>query len=203
MWSIPPAPRTCGSTTTRPPPPRPTHSAARRSKRALYALGDDRAARQRLAMRNGLAAIGGNPGWFARKAWGELQFFALQYFDDMRARRAIFWLPPAEVAAAAARRWPVAGAAARRHGRAVAVPTARATRQCSRTHASQRVAAGALMRAGVFVPWALYTLLTAGLFHTELRQIGRRSPGAAALRRAGAGPAAGQARALACAPPEP
>ncbi len=67
------------------------------AKRALYALGDDRAARQRLASANGLAAIAGNSGWFFAKAWGEAQkFFALQFFDDMRARRAI-WVPPAEV----------------------------------------------------------------------------------------------------------
>jgi 4-amino-4-deoxy-L-arabinose transferase-like glycosyltransferase len=67
------------------------------AKRELYALGDDRAARQRLATERGTAAILGNPAWFAGKAWGEAQtFFALQFFDDMRDRRAI-WVPPHEV----------------------------------------------------------------------------------------------------------
>jgi hypothetical protein len=67
------------------------------AKKQLYALGDDRAARQRLASANGTAAIVGHPVWFLQKAWGQTQqFFALEYFDDMRERRAI-WVPPLEV----------------------------------------------------------------------------------------------------------
>ncbi|HEU5100144.1 MAG TPA: glycosyltransferase family 39 protein, partial [Roseiflexaceae bacterium] len=67
------------------------------AKRQLYALGDDRAARQRLASANGAAAILTQPAWFLSKAWGQArQFFALEYFDDMRERRAI-WVPPLEV----------------------------------------------------------------------------------------------------------
>lgn len=139
------------------------------AKRALYELGDDRAARQRLAMRNGLAAIGGDPGWFARKAWGEAQkFFALQYFDDMRARRAI-WLPPAEVwlrLLLGDGLWLVlllGGTAGlwlyQRPG---------ATRQQPHTRFTAHGCWCSDAR-WVFVPWALYTLLTAGLFHTELR----------------------------------
>jgi len=67
------------------------------AKKQLYALGDDRAARQRLAGANGAAAIRAHPAWFLQKAWGEAkQFFALEYYDDMRDRRAI-WVPPLEV----------------------------------------------------------------------------------------------------------
>jgi 4-amino-4-deoxy-L-arabinose transferase-like glycosyltransferase len=66
-------------------------------KAQLYAMGDDRAARQQLATQRGLAAIAENPRHFAGKAWDELlHFFALEYADDMRERRAI-WVPPAEV----------------------------------------------------------------------------------------------------------
>ena len=66
-------------------------------KAQLFALGDDRLARQRLASQRGAAAILADPQRFAVKAWGEAtKFFALQYWDDMRARRAI-WVPPLEV----------------------------------------------------------------------------------------------------------
>lgn len=66
-------------------------------KQQLYALGDDRAARQELATERGIAAIFSHPDHFAAKAWGEIQhFFALEYTDDMRARPVI-WVPPAEV----------------------------------------------------------------------------------------------------------
>ncbi|MDQ2999511.1 MAG: glycosyltransferase family 39 protein, partial [Chloroflexota bacterium] len=67
------------------------------AKKQLYALDDDLAARQQLATTNGIAAIRTHPIWFLHKAWGEAQqFFALEYFDDMRDRRAI-WLAPLEV----------------------------------------------------------------------------------------------------------
>jgi 4-amino-4-deoxy-L-arabinose transferase-like glycosyltransferase len=66
-------------------------------KAQLFALGDDRLARQRLATQQGLAAITADPQRFAAKAWGELtKLFALEYSDDMRARPVI-WLPPVEV----------------------------------------------------------------------------------------------------------
>ena len=69
------------------------------AKRELYALGNDRAARQSLATKRGIAEIRSNPAWFAAKAWNEAKaFFALQYFDEMREKRAI-WLSPAEVLA--------------------------------------------------------------------------------------------------------
>src|SRR5206468_8950855 len=41
------------------------------AKKQLYALGDDRAARQRLATTNGAAAIRSHPAWFLQKGWGE------------------------------------------------------------------------------------------------------------------------------------
>lgn len=67
------------------------------AKRQLYALGDDRAARQRLATANGIEQISAHPGWFAVKMWGETQkLFGLEYFDDLRERRAI-WVPLGEV----------------------------------------------------------------------------------------------------------
>jgi hypothetical protein len=119
-------------------------------KQQLYALGDDRAARQRIALARGVAVITSDPLRFLGKSWDQAkQFFALQYFDDLRERRAI-WLPPTEV-------W-------------------------------LRLLLGdgmwlVLLLAGVaglwlapiadprwlFVPWALYTLLTAVVFHVELR----------------------------------
>ncbi len=66
-------------------------------KAQLYALGEDRLARQQLATRNGIAAITTHTHHFMRKAWQELRaFFALEYTDDMLARPAI-WVPPPEV----------------------------------------------------------------------------------------------------------
>ena len=67
------------------------------AKRELYALGDDRAARQTLASRRGVEEITGNGGWFAQKVWGEAKkFFALQHFDELREKRAI-WVPPTAI----------------------------------------------------------------------------------------------------------
>ncbi|GIV97032.1 MAG: hypothetical protein KatS3mg057_1689 [Herpetosiphonaceae bacterium] len=66
-------------------------------KRQLYAMGEDRGGRARLATRMGLRAIAADPARFAAKSWRELQaFFALEQVDDMRARPAI-WVRPAEV----------------------------------------------------------------------------------------------------------
>lgn len=129
-------------------------------KRQLYALGDDRAGRQRLALARGVAAITGDPGRFAVKVWGEAQrFFALQFFDDLRDRRAI-WVSPAEV-------WlrvvlgdgvwlvflfgGVMGMWLMASERAAGI---------------QRVL---LDLRWLLVPWVLYTLVTALVFHVELR----------------------------------
>ncbi|MEF3274352.1 MAG: hypothetical protein K6356_08125 [Chloroflexus sp.] len=68
-------------------------------KAQLYALGDDRLLRQRLATERGIAAIMLDPGRFVAKMGRELRrFFALEHTDDMRARPAI-WVPTGEVAA--------------------------------------------------------------------------------------------------------
>jgi len=130
-------------------------------KAQLFALGDDRLARQRLASERGLAAILADPGWFAAKAGGELlKFFALEFSDDMRARPAI-WVPPAEV-------WLrlllgdglwllllLAGG----YG------LARALLAGARRGGLSALAAPAWLLA----PWALYVLLTTLIFHVELR----------------------------------
>lgn len=66
-------------------------------KQQLYAMGEDRGGRQQLSMQQGRAAILADPARFTTKAWVEAKkFFALEYFDDLRARRAI-WVPPLEV----------------------------------------------------------------------------------------------------------
>ncbi|MBA3947262.1 MAG: glycosyl transferase [Herpetosiphonaceae bacterium] len=66
-------------------------------KRQLYALGDDRAARQRLATQRGLQDLVAAPAQVLAKGWHEAQnLVALQYFDDLRTRPAI-WVPPVEV----------------------------------------------------------------------------------------------------------
>ena len=121
-------------------------------KAQLYALGEDRATRQRLATERGLAAIAADPGRFAAKAWGEAQkFFALQFFDDMRERRAI-WVPPHEV-------W-----LRLLLGDGVWLLT------LFGGLAGLWLAPGSLRGARwLFVPWALYVLLTALVFHVELR----------------------------------
>lgn len=120
-------------------------------KRQLYALGDDMAARQRLATERGLAAIVTDPQRFGAKVWRETRlFFALQFFDDMRDRPAI-WVPPLQVwlrLLLGDGLWLItllAGVAG-----AWLAPARR----------------WALVIAG---PWALYVLLTALIFHVEIR----------------------------------
>jgi hypothetical protein len=66
-------------------------------KAQLYALGDDRAARQTLSTRRGIQVIRDDPARFARKAATEARkLVALEYWDDLRQRPAI-WVPPLEV----------------------------------------------------------------------------------------------------------
>lgn len=66
-------------------------------KQQLYAMGEDRGGRQQLSIQQGRAAILADPARFMTKVWGEAKkFFALEYFDDLRTRRAI-WVPPLEV----------------------------------------------------------------------------------------------------------
>ncbi|GAB4192597.1 MAG: hypothetical protein OHK0022_06860 [Roseiflexaceae bacterium] len=169
------------------------------AKRQLYALGEDRAARQQLASQRGLEAIRSNPGWFLAKAWGEAKrFFALEYFDDMRARRAI-WLPPAEVwlrlllgdalwllllLAGATGLW-LAGTPTQRFqttwqfggkkggvGASPHIPPHPPRGRNEALSKAKRIEWVLALLADprmVLVPWALYTLLTAMIFHVELR----------------------------------
>jgi|GEM_PF-398606 len=148
-------------------------------KAQLYALGEDRLARQQLAAQRGIDVITNNPGHFAGKAWNELQaFFALEYADDMRNRQAI-WIPPAEVwtrlllgdalwlllilgGTVGLTRCAIAGVLTRSPGNAgMGGPDARNFRQ--------KVAVCLRNPVWLFLPWALYIVLTAMLFHVELR----------------------------------
>ncbi|HYF63341.1 MAG TPA: glycosyltransferase family 39 protein [Herpetosiphonaceae bacterium] len=120
-------------------------------KAQLYAMGDDRVGRSKLASQRGLAALAGNPGWVAAKSWGEFRkFWALEQTDDMLARPAI-WVRPAEV-------WLrlllgdglwlatlIAGGAG-----LLAMPLPRGLRP-------------------LLGLWALYTVFTGALFHVEYR----------------------------------
>ena len=66
-------------------------------KSILYALGDRRGDRQSLSMERGVAAITTDPGAFIGKMGAEARkLVALEYWDDMRTRQAI-WVPPLEV----------------------------------------------------------------------------------------------------------
>ncbi len=140
-------------------------------KRQLYALGDDRAARQRLALARGAALIAADPAHFLAKAWGEAQkFFALEYFDDMRERREI-WIPPLEVGSRLLLGdglWLVI-----LFGGVPGLWLA----QEPRTKNQESLGTGQFSALGsrfsdprwLFVPWVLYTVLTALVFHVELR----------------------------------
>lgn len=147
-------------------------------KRQLYALGDDRGARQRLAMQRGITVIAADPARFAAKAWGEAKkFVALEYWDDLRTRRAI-WVPPLEVwlrlllgdgvwllvlLGGIVGVWLARDAETRRGG----------NRETGRQgDEKDRSANHQLLTLGVkwlLVPWALYVLLTGLIFHVELR----------------------------------
>lgn len=66
-------------------------------KNTLYALGEDRGQRQSRSMERGIAAIAADPAAFFGKVGGEARkLVALEYWDDMRNRQAI-WVPPLEV----------------------------------------------------------------------------------------------------------
>lgn len=124
------------------------------AKAALYALGDDRLARQRLAGARGMAAITGDPARFAAKAWREARaFVALPAFDDLRTRRAI-WVEPAEVAL-----------------RLVLGDGLWLVVLCATLAGWWLAPRGtvALDLRWIAVPWAAYLLLTAILFHVEPR----------------------------------
>jgi dolichyl-phosphate-mannose-protein mannosyltransferase/tetratricopeptide repeat protein len=141
------------------------------AKKQLYALGDDRAARQRLATSNGTAAIRTHPAWFLQKAWGEAkQFFALEYFDDMRERRAI-WMPPLEVwlrLALGDGLWLLLlfGGVI---GFWLAPPRIYDLRLTIDDDSGSNRKSKIVNPKWLFVPWVVYILLTSMLFHVELR----------------------------------
>ncbi len=119
-------------------------------KRELYALGEDRGARQRLALQQGLAAISAEPERFWAKAWREAKtFVSLEYFDDLRRRPAI-WVSPPEV-------WLrlLLG-----DGVWLLVLLGGIAGLWLGPHARLK---------WLLVPWVLYVLLTGLLFHVELR----------------------------------
>ncbi|HEY0607679.1 MAG TPA: glycosyltransferase family 39 protein [Herpetosiphonaceae bacterium] len=119
-------------------------------KRQLYALGDDRGTRQQLGMERGLAVIAADPGRFLTKAWGEAKkFVALEYFDDLRTRPAI-WVPPPEV-------WL----------RLLLGDGLWLLLLCGGI-VGLWLSPGAINKL-LIVPWALYILLTGLVFHVELR----------------------------------
>lgn len=132
-------------------------------KGQLFALGEDRLARQQLAAREGWAAIRDDPARFAAKARGELlRFFALEHTDDMRARPQI-WVRPADV-------WLrlILGdglwlllALAGSYGLARGV--------LPQSGAGEGWRAGLRSPAWLLAPWALYVILTTLVFHVELR----------------------------------
>ena len=119
-------------------------------KQALYAMGEDRAARQALSLERGVDALLDDPARFARKVGREaLELVALEYFDDMRARPAI-WAPPLEVwlrVLLGDGLW------------LVLATVGSAGLWLLRDRRLQ----------WLFVPWALYIVATSLLFHVELR----------------------------------
>ncbi|MEI7645238.1 MAG: glycosyltransferase family 39 protein [Chloroflexales bacterium] len=128
-------------------------------KAQLYALGEDRLARQRLATQRGVAAITSDPARFAAKAWGELtKLFALEFSDDMLARPAI-WVPPPEVAARLLLGdgvWLLL----------LLAGTFGLTQSLVGGGVSWRASASPVW---LLLPWALYVALTTLMFHVELR----------------------------------
>jgi 4-amino-4-deoxy-L-arabinose transferase-like glycosyltransferase len=136
-------------------------------KAQLYALGDDRLARQQLAAQRGIAVISADPQRFAQKAFGELiRTFALEQSDDLRARPAIVveppevwlrlllgdahWLLIALLGAAV-----LGGLLLHRRPQTVGLLGDRFT--------------WTVGPIWVFAGWAAYILLTTTLFHVELR----------------------------------
>jgi tetratricopeptide (TPR) repeat protein len=125
-------------------------------KAQLFALGEDRLARQQLASQRGVAVITADPARFFAKMGTELKLlFALEYTDDMRARPAI-WVPPAEVAARL-----ILG-----DGLWLLIMLVG-----SYGLAYAALSGGPPGRAALllFLPWCAYIALTSMIFHVELR----------------------------------
>ncbi len=138
------------------------------AKAQLYAMNEDRAGRQRLALERGVAAITADPQRFVAKAGGELlKLFALEYTDDMRDRPSIY-VSPGEV-------WArlilgdglwlllVFGGLA---GVIFAPSAARDTSQPANRRLSALDFADPRW---VFVPWMLYLVVSMLVFHVEPR----------------------------------
>ncbi len=125
-------------------------------KAQLFALGEERLARQQLASQQGIEVITADPAGFVQKMGRELKLlFALEYTDDMRARPAI-WVPPAEVAARL-----LLG-----DGLWLVILLVG-----SYGLAYSALSGGPLGRAALlmFLPWCAYIALTSLIFHVELR----------------------------------
>ncbi len=121
-------------------------------KRELYAMGEDRVGRQQIATQRGIAAITNNPARFFNKAWAETtKFFALQQFDDLRDRPAI-WVSPLET-------W-------------IRLLLGDATwllLLLAGTIGLWLAPRSPFDMRWILAPWAIYTLFTAIIFHVELR----------------------------------
>jgi hypothetical protein len=136
-------------------------------KAQLFALGEDRLARQQLASQEGTAAIVADPQRFAAKAWGEAQkFFALEYAVDMRERPEI-WLPPLEV-------WLrlILGDALwllLLYAGSFGLSAFWLRDTLAATTLRGRLWVVLRSPAALFAPWCLYVFLTVLMFHVELR----------------------------------
>ncbi len=124
-------------------------------KRQLYELGDDRNLRQRLALERGREAIVSDLPRFFSKAWSEaVNIVALEYFDDLRERRAI-WVRPVDV-------W-------LRLVLGDAVWLLALFAGSAGLWLARPARAGRADPRWLLVPWALYVVVTGLVFHVELR----------------------------------
>lgn len=145
-------------------------------KAELYAMGEERLARQQLASRRGVEVILADPGRFAAKAWGELlRFFALEQADDMLARPAL-WVSPAETWARLLlgdALWLVmllAGSyGLARELLASLRPRGQGVAALGRRGPLEAALSALRAPAWLLAPWALYVALTTLIFHVELR----------------------------------
>ncbi len=132
-------------------------------KAQLFALGEDRLARQQLAAGEGWAAIRDDPARFAAKARGELlRFFALEHIDDMHIRPQI-WVQPADVwlrLILGDGLWLLL---------ALAGSYGLARGMLPQPGAGEGWRAALRSPPWLLTPWALYVVLTTLVFHVELR----------------------------------
>ena len=130
-------------------------------KAQLYAMGDDRLARQQLASRRGIEVIIADPERFASKAWRELRsFFALEQSDDM-VRRPAIWVSPGETWARLLLgdlNWLI-----------IVLVGGYGLVRTPWIIANMQRRPLLLTPSGLMTLWALYVLLTALIFHVELR----------------------------------